>query len=401
MVEAHNVNICVVNTLFPPHVSGTARGAFLLSNKLAEAGHAVTVITSRIEGASAIDNSSGLNVHRLRSIRYPKLQILHNADLYTNLVPGNLSEIIGILARNEVDVVQTYGQFFDLTFLSVLAAKLLRKPVVLTIGTRMEHTVRLYDVLFRFVDETLIRHLVARRVDRIVAMDRLMRDYMIRRYGASEPVIRFIPAGVDIERFAEPKAEFVRKMYGIRNTDPIILSVGTISNLRGARSLIQAMPRVLKQFPNAKLLFVGSMYSSEPVQLANKLGLEGSVVFCGRVDYDMIPSYFAACDVEGHDLDSGLGIGLASLEAMAAGKAVLSSASEDNFMDLRLSNWNNIVLVRPGNTGDISDALLRLLSDRALREGIGKNSQSLVREHFSLGSVCRKYEALYNEVAKT
>lgn len=395
------MNICVVNTLFPPHVSGTARSAFLLSKKLAEAGHAVTVITSRIEGASAIDNSSGLNVYRLPSIRYPKLEILHNADLYTNLVPGNLSRIIGTLARNEVDVVQTYGQFFDLTFLSVLAAKLLRKPVVLTIGTRMEHTVRLYDVLFRFVDETLIRHLVARRVDGIVAMDKLMRDYMIRRYGVSEPVIRFIPAGVDIERFAEPKAEFVRKMYGIRNTDPVILSVGTISNLRGARSLIQAMPRVLKQFPNAKLLLVGSTYSSEPVQLANKLGLDGSVVFCGRVDYDMIPSYLAACDVEGHDLDSGLGIGLASLEAMAAGKAVLSSASEDNFMDLRLSNWNNIVLVRPGNTEDVSDALLRLLSDRALREGIGKNSQSLVREHFSLDSVCRKYEALYNEVAKT
>jgi len=270
----------------------------------------------------------------------------------------------------------------------------------LTIGTRMEHTVRLYDVLFRFIDETLIRHLVARRVDRIVAMDKLMRDYMIRRYGAMEPVISFIPAGVDVERFAEPKGEFVRKMYGIRNTDPVVLSVGTTSNLRGARSLIQAMPRVLKQFPSAKLLIVGSMYSSEPVQLANKLGLEGSVVFTGRVDYDMIPSYLAACDVEGHDLDSGLGIGLASLEAMAAGKAVLSSAREDNFMDLKLSNWNNIVLVRPGNTGDVSDVLLRLFSDRGLGEGIGKNAQSFVRDHFSLDSVCRKYEALYNEVAK-
>jgi glycosyltransferase involved in cell wall biosynthesis len=49
----------------------------------------------------------------------------------------------------------------------------------------------------------------------------------------------------------------------------------------------------------------------------------------------------------------------------------------------------------------MSDPLLRLLSDRALGEDVGKNARSLVREHFSLGSVCRKYEALYNEVANT
>ena len=111
------MNICVVNTFFPPHVSGTARAAFLLARKLTEAGHNLTIITSSIGGPPKTEILDGMTIYRLRSVRYPKLEMLHKADIYNNLLPENFSQILHILRKQKVQVVQTFGQFFDLTFL--------------------------------------------------------------------------------------------------------------------------------------------------------------------------------------------------------------------------------------------------------------------------------------------
>ncbi|MFH0848642.1 MAG: glycosyltransferase family 4 protein [archaeon] len=394
------MNICIVNTLFSPHVSGTARAALLLSNELSRRGHKVTVITSRIGNTPQVEKTNDVTVYRLRSMKYPRLNILHRADLYCNLFPKNLATVIAVLRKSRADVVHLYGQFFDLTFMMVAACRALRIPTVLTVGTRMEHPHTLYNMLFRLFDQTLVRHLVARRVDRLIALDRLMKSYMTERYRVGEQRITFVPTAVDVERFEACDGRPIRKKYGISNEDPVLLSLGTISNLRNPLSLVKAIPDVLKQFPSMKVLFAGALYNREVFNLVKKLDLTDSIVFCGKVGYDRVPSYMGACDVEGHDLDSGLGIGLASLEAMAAGKPVLSSAKADNFLDITLENWKNIVLVRPGNSEDISKAMIRLFSDAKLREEIGQNAKKLVREHFSVDQMCQKYERLYSEIAK-
>ena len=379
-------------------MSGSARLAFLLSEELAQRGHNVVVITSRIGGTPETEKRGAMTIYRLRSLKYPKIELLHNADLYWNLLPQNLGRILGILRRHRVDVVQAFGQFQDLTLVTIAACRVLSIPVVLSIHVRMEHPRSLYNSIFVFGDKVLVRHLVAQRVKAVVALDKQMRDYIIERYNVANGTISFIPTAVDVARFEKCERQTIRKMYGLDGEQPVILSLGTISNYRSPTSLIRALPGVLERFPESKLLLVGAVHSTKPARLVKELGLEKSVVFTGRVDYSMIPSCLGACDVEGHDLESGMGVGLASLEAMAAGKAVLSSAREDNFINLKLGNWKNIVLVRPGNVKDISSALIRLLSDGKLRESIGMNARAFVREHFSLETVCRSYESLYEDI---
>jgi glycosyltransferase involved in cell wall biosynthesis len=399
------MNICIVNTFFPPHVSGTARASFLLARTLSEGGHTVTVITSSIRGTPKKEIDNGVAVYRLRSFMYPKLGILHKADLYCDILPGNLLQIFSILRNEKIELVQIFGQFFDLTFLSVLAAKALRLPVVLTIGTRMMHSNLAYKTIFQLFDRTVVSHIVARRADRVIVMDRIMRDYIASRYalGAS---MRFITAGVDVERFGHASGALVRRTYGLDERDPIVLSLGNLSNFRRIESLAKALPTVLKEIPHLKILVVGAAYDNSQADLVRKLGLEKSVIFCGTVDYALTPSYFAASSVVANELEpdlylrfnSGIGISLASLEAMASGRAVLTAATEDNFPNRTLTNWQNIVLVRPGNVQEISDALLRLLSDQMLRETIGRNAQKFMREHFSVQTISENYEAVYKEL---
>jgi glycosyltransferase involved in cell wall biosynthesis len=392
------MNICIVNALFPPHVSGSARLSFMLGRQLSLRGHRVVVITSQIEGASPLEKCDGMIVYRLRSFKYPKLQIFHKADLYFTLLPQNLPAVVSILRRHRVEVVHIFGQFFDLTLIAVSVSKILRIPCVLSICTRMMHTLSLYNTLLYLGDRILVKHLVARRVRRIVALDEPMRDYIFRRYSVGGRFVRFIPTAVDAERFEKADGSLIRKTYRMGQNDPVIVSVGAISNLRNPASLIRAFSRVIKRFPNSKLLLVGPLYSTEARRLVNVLRLGRSVIFCGKVDYGLVPSYLAACDVEAHDLETSMGFGLASLEAMAAGKPVLSPARKDNFICAELQDGNNMVRVRPGDPEDISNALVRLISDKKLRETIGRNARRFVRTHFSPNVICQRSELLYGEV---
>jgi glycosyltransferase involved in cell wall biosynthesis len=392
------MNICIVNTFFPPHISGTARAAFLLSKELSRRGHRVIVVTSRLANTSQIQKANGMTIHRLECLKYPRLDILHRADLYYSFLPKNLDAMLNILRKHKIDVVQVYGQFYDLTFMATAACKMLGIPSALAIGTRMEHPESFYNSLFQLYDKTMVRYLVARRVNRLIALDKLMRDYMAERYDVDRRLIRFIPVGVDVERFEKCDGRAVRMKYGIDDGDPVFFSLGTVSNMRNPLSLVKAIPSVLREFPSLKILFAGALYNQEAMRLVERLRLTSAVTFCGEVEYNMVPEYLGACDIEGHDLDTGMAISLASLEAMAAGKPVLSSAKEDHFINIRLENWKNIVLVRPGNVEDISQAMIRLFSDVKLREEIGQNAKKLLREHFSLSRMCQEYEDLYNEI---
>ena len=84
--------------------------AFTLGRQLSLSGHKVVVITSQISGAPPLERRDGMIVHRLRSLKYPKLEILHKADLYFTLLPQNLPAIVSILIRHKVEAVHIFGQ---------------------------------------------------------------------------------------------------------------------------------------------------------------------------------------------------------------------------------------------------------------------------------------------------
>lgn len=118
------------------------------------------------------------------------------------------------------------------------------------------------------------------------------------------------------------------------------------------------------------------------------------------MEHEKIIELLKVSDVEGHDLESGLGVGLASLESMATGIPTLSSAKENNFILPILKNWENIVLVKPSDTDQISDSVKKLFSDKELRSNIGKNASDLINKEFSLKVQGKRHEELYGDVTK-
>jgi len=249
-----------VNSLFPPHLSGTSMGVYLLAKELVSLGHKVIVITTKIKDTEQIEFYDNITVYRLPCFKYPKLEISHNADLYYSFTPSNYKRIKEILKKHNVDIIHAYGQFFDLTVLVEFAAKSLNIPFVLTIGTRIEHTNKFYNFLLSSVDRVVLRALIKRSCDNLIAFDKQMYDYIVKRYSFPQEKITYIPLAVDTNITKRIKKNSkVRDNYGI-GKEELMLSVGTISNLRNPLSLIKAIPGVIKDFPEAKFVFIGDMY---------------------------------------------------------------------------------------------------------------------------------------------
>ena len=89
------------------------------------------------------------------------------------------------------------------------------------------------------------------------------------------------------------------------------------------------------------------------------------------------------------------GQGIVLLEAQASGKPVV--AFDVGGVNEAVRNGETGLLVKRGNSGELADALLRLLSDKPLREKMGANGRRFVTENFTWDICAQKMLKIYRE----
>ena len=391
------MRIAVVNNFFPPRVGGSAHLASALAGEFVRQGHEVLLLTAAHRGAPAEEVVHGYRVHRLPAFGMPQLGLSIDFDITFTARPGNLRRVFRILDEFEPDVIHQHGQFLDLTWLTGWYARKRGVPVLLSVHTRLESRNRFYSLLFRALDRFLVRPLLRLSKPRFVIMDELAATYCAARYGADEDLYEHIPVAVDPDWCSQPPTRDVRAELGI-GAGPLVVSLGHVIPLRDRAALVDAMPGVLAEHPDTKVLVVGHQYYDAYLRRAERLGVAHAFVSTGAVPRADVPSYLAAADVVAHDLQ-GIGCGTASLEAMAAGRATVCAVRETNFPGVELRNWDNAVLVRPDHTDDLVAALNRLLADPEERTRIASRQRAVVLNGFTVETVTRKHLDVFESMS--
>jgi glycosyltransferase involved in cell wall biosynthesis len=391
------VRICLLNNLYPPVASGSSHYCHELVHRLADRGHEVTMITAHVERDSpAFEEAPGIEVHRLPCRLLPRMRIAHNFKWMSyTFTPANLRRIYDILTERRVEVLHQNGHIFDLALASVRARKRLQLPLVLTIHAWAQHPHPVFGRILRFGDRQFLRRLVVRHCDTLVVPDK---DYQINAratYGREQ--VPLVPYGVEYPLSAPPLAESWRETYRLGER-PLIVSLGHVHDIRDRCDLIAAMPAVLAAHPDTLLLIVGEVYTERPVHLVAELGLGENVVFVGALPREEALSLVGVADLEAHWARQQLaGLGVASMEAMAIGRATMSYPREDVLDDASLTDWEHLVIARRDDPPAIAEDVIRLLGDADLRARMGAAGQALVRDHFSWDAACRKMERVYDE----
>ena len=129
--------------------------------------------------------------------------------------------------------------------------------------------------------------------------------------------LRFIPATLRVDEFSVGDGQAIRERFGLGDA-PVILSFGHVIPIRSRVPLIRALPYIVKEFPDVKVLIVGEVYYDEFHQVA--VSWECSNTSSRRAGCYMptCNDYLAAATVASHDLDGHM-LGISTLESMAAG----------------------------------------------------------------------------------
>ncbi|MGI8761726.1 MAG: glycosyltransferase family 4 protein [Jatrophihabitantaceae bacterium] len=392
------MRILVVNNFYPPRVGGSAHLSDALARGYAQAGHEVLVLTAAYKDAPKVEEPEPrLRIVRVPAAMIPETRLSVSFDLPFTLRPSLRPRLRALLDEFRPDVIHQHGQFFDLTWASGVYARRRKIPALLSVHTRLENPKAHYHGVFRWLDALLVAPILRLFRPRVVVMDAQMDDYIKTRYRRGYSALDYIPVGVDPTRMHAGDGQLVRRRHDFADA-PLIVSLGHVIPLRDRVTLVEAMPRVLDEFPHARLVVVGHPYYEVFQQRARELGVAHAVVAVGAVPKHEVPNYLAAATVETHDLQ-GLGMGTATLESMAAGAPVVVAVREDNFPGIELVSGTHCLLVPVGDADALADALISLLRDPAERERIGGNGSKLVREHFSLDVVLAQHLDVLAEMA--
>ena len=211
-----------------------------------------------------------------------------------------------------------------------------------------------------------------------------------------------LPPGVDLTRFTPgAKSVQLQKKWGIEDA-PVIVSIGRLVARKGSDQLIKAMPEVLKQFPKSKLLLAGTgNYQRRLEKLVRNLKVQDSVVFTGRVEHDLLPDYFRLGDIFAAPCRSrygGLeveGLGIVYLEASACGVPVIagkSGGAPDAVLDGKTG-----LLVNGRNHREVGSAVIKLLSDQALRQKMGADGRVWMEQLWSWEGIGARFEEIITD----
>ncbi|HYY57113.1 MAG TPA: glycosyltransferase family 4 protein [Pyrinomonadaceae bacterium] len=218
--------------------------------------------------------------------------------------------------------------------------------------------------------------------------------------------ISVIPNGIDTGRFDPAARGFDRNSFRrnlkIAPGRLLVGTVGEINRLKGQEEFLRAASLLAARLPRADFVIAGEDFSrtgehrARIVKLVGELGLEGRVHLTGWLE-DVAP-LLCALDlfVSASRTES---FGLAIVEAMASGLAVIATATE-GAREI-VEDGATGMLVPVGDLEALAEAIARLLEDEQARERMGQRARVAARERFSLERMVEATESIYRDALES
>jgi glycosyltransferase involved in cell wall biosynthesis len=247
--------------------------------------------------------------------------------------------------------------------------------------------------------------------DRTVAVSRYG-ERALTRLGI--PKVLHIPVGIEVESWLHlPDEEAQLKEQLDLANKVVLLYPGHYSRGFGADVLVEALPAILKQMPEVRLIMACRMRSKEDRLREQRLQhqleqkqLSFAVRFYHTVDF--MPQLIGSSDLVVlplEDMHNKLDIPTTLIESLAAAKPiVISDIAPMNELLIPLDGNPGAgevgIAVPPSDPQELAQAVTKLLKDETVRHDMGRSGQRLVCQRYNIRQVAKQYEALYMEMVR-
>jgi phosphatidyl-myo-inositol dimannoside synthase len=258
------------------------------------------------------------------------------------------------------------------------------------------HGIEVWEPLSR------MRRRALQRATIVLAPSRATAEYVMSVQGVKPEKVRVLPWGLD--------PDFETRLFGIADArlpaefpkGRVILTVGrwlAAERYKGMDTLIQALPRLLLNWPDIQLVMVGTGDDREwLVNLARDSGVQKHVHFLSGITYGELSACYAAAEL--FALPSrGEGFGFVYLEAMARGKPVIGGAHGGAPEVIR--DGVTGYLVQHGDTVQLATSIDALLSNPELAREMGARGKERVEKEFRFSVFAKGFKKLLRELCES
>lgn len=362
---------------FYPAVGGVEKYVLDLSSQLVKRGHRVTVICAN-EPESEINEVKGIRVERLAYIG--------------KIANSNITlPLFFYLISNNFDLIHTHMPTPWSAELSLIVARIKRKPCILTYHNDVEKT-GLLGVLTKIYNATLLPLLLA-GVDKIlVTQPRYLIDSQVLLRFHSK--ISVIPNGLSC-------LPSTQSSHNLQREEASLLFVSVLDKYhryKGLEYLIRALTYLKQDWPQIRLEVVGKgELINEYQALAERLHLNENIHFNGYVnDQDLDLLYRKATVFVLPSIDTHEGFGIVLLEAMAYEIPVVTTQAVG--LSDEIAACKSGLIVPEKDSSALAEGIHQILSNPLQAREMGKNGRQLVSHKYLWSDICEAVIQIYKDV---
>jgi glycosyltransferase involved in cell wall biosynthesis len=387
---------------YPPKlVGGLGTYAEYITHEFVELGHDVTVFTLNPGDLNTREIFRGVEVHRPliadASNVFPMFVAEDLRRWGTNIRFFNDIFIYNVLSASKFinGLVRKQGYKFDIVcvhdWLSSIAGLIIKNETKIPVVFHVHSTEwgrsggQGSEVVSHLESAT------AQAADRIITVSHAMKDDLTR-HGWPQQKISVVWNGVDPARYTPEncKPEDVKKIrekYDIPDDWKMLLFLGRLTWVKGIKNLIQAMPTVLTDYPQTKLVILGKGEEEKDIEeTADRLGIKNNVIY----RFEFVPEderilHYAAADLCIFP-STYEPFGIVSLEAMAMAKPVVVGAhGVVGFREQVVSSDpdQNGIHINGEDPADIAWGIKEVLKDMQRSKTWGENGRKRVLQYFT------------------
>jgi len=298
-----------------------------------------------------------------------------------------IREIRANIKNIKPDIIHIHGTRAGI--LARLAVIGLKYPVIYTehlwtkdyqLRSRLSHHLQLVGLWFLDMFTTLT-----------IAVSQAVKDFLIESQITRPEKVIVIYNGT------EPPHSMQKKAEPFKDEKMTIVSIGTLNEQKGMQYLIQAMIKVLKEFPKVNVVIIGhGPYKAELEKQVKKMKLTSKIKLTGFVKdvYDELLK--ADIYVQPSVSES---FGLAILQAMSVGLPVV--ATNTGGIPEVVTSGKTGILVESKNPETLADGLLELLRDHKKAIKMGDLGAEDAKIKFNLEDMIKDLETVYVNMAET
>lgn len=367
---ARPLRIALVTEYYYPHLGGVCEHVHYFAREARLAGHHVDIITSRINGM----RSEG-----------SVIRIGRSQPVYANGSMARISLGLGlrramrrVLRDGGYDIVHVHSPLTPT--LPMLAVEEADAPLVGTFHTYFNRSLA-YQIGRRYFQSHV------NRLDAAIAVSDSAAQALGRYFDTEW---RVVPNGIDLEEFTPGSP----RPAAIRPDIPSILFLHRLDPRNGLRHLILAFRIVRARGREAQLIIVGD----GPLRSHYEALAKGvpDVTFAGAVHAGRA-GYYSHSTIYACPITQGASFGITLLESMACETPIVCSRIP-GFRDV-VSHEKEALMVPPGDSEALADALIRLLDDETLRARMGKAGRETA-ERYGWRAVTASVLGVYADVLR-